>query len=337
MRTSVLELAPDFLVVDERFAALHSIDAWPTAAPLCHAPRFVVPSGEASKSWDLLGALLEALAAAGVERGGRLLAIGGGVTTDLAGLAAALYQRGISWDAVPTTLLAQIDASVGGKTAVNSRHGKNLFGAFHQPESVWIDSSVLATLDLSDWQAGLGEVLKMAVLGARMGDGMLVFEALEADADELRSPAACNVQLCCDAIEACVRFKADVVAADFREAGARLQLNLGHTYGHGIEAASNYAVPHGIAVALGLGLAIERAAREGLLEDVDLGARVRHVATALGLPTGLDQLVGPDGRALDPAQMRAAMSHDKKNQAGKLRLILPQAIGRYTVLATETA
>ena len=327
-------------MIDARVAELHPLDTWRAT------PRFLVPSGEASKSWDQLGALLEALAAAGVERGGRLLAIGGGVTTDLAGCAAALYQRGLAWDAVPTTLLAQVDASVGGKTAVNSRHGKNLFGAFHQPESVWIDSNVLATLDISDWRSGLGEVLKMAVLGARLEDGTRLFNALEARAAELRSPTDCDAHLRDAAITACVQFKADVVAADFREAGARLQLNLGHTYGHGIEAASDYRVPHGIAVALGLGLAIERAAAEGLLEDPGLGARVRRVATALGLPTRLADLTGPTGvagpetltgLALDPQKMRAAMARDKKNQAGKLRLILPQAIGRYTVLATETA
>jgi 3-dehydroquinate synthetase len=287
------------------------------------------------------------MAAAGVERDGRVLAIGGGVTTDLAGLAASLYMRGIAWEAAPTTLLAQVDASVGGKTAINGRAGKNLFGTFHAPRDVWIDPLVLATLTPGDWRSGLGEVLKAALLGARLDDGMLLFDTLEA---RTRAPLAGDpptsrldgnvpprAQLAALAplLTACLRLKAELVDADFREAGVRAHLNLGHTFGHGIEAASRYRVPHGIAVATGIGMALETARMRGVLEELALAERTARLTTALGLPADLAALNAAFGLALTPSDVHAHMGLDKKKRAGQLRLVLPQALGRVTVIATD--
>ncbi|TLM97432.1 MAG: 3-dehydroquinate synthase, partial [Actinobacteria bacterium] len=206
---------------------------------------FTVPAGEASKSWAIAGQLLEALAGQGVGRGGLVLALGGGVIGDLAGFVAATYMRGIDFVQVPTTLLAMVDSSVGGKTAVDLAAGKNLAGAFKQPLAVIADTDVLTTLPESEWRSGLAEVAKTAVL-----DGEEFLSWIEAHADQLLGR---DQQALTEAVVRCVRFKAGVVARDEKEEGPRECLNYGHTFGHALEKVLGYGtVTHGAAVAEGM-------------------------------------------------------------------------------------
>jgi len=311
----------DFVVIDGRVLELYA----PLLGPLAECPRFVVAPGEASKSMANLERLLTALAEAGLDRTSRLLAFGGGVTSDLAGLAAALFMRGIDWVSAPTTLLAQVDASVGGKTAVNLPAAKNLVGAFHQPSEVVIDTDLLATLDENEWRSGLGEVLKAALLGAKTPSGQLLFERLEqAGADEL---TVRNGSLTCDLVAACVAHKARVVAKDFRESGPREQLNLGHTFAHAIEHVAGFGkIPHGIAVAAGLAMALEQSAATGLLEDPELITRTAALATRLGLPADLAELETEFEVQLDAERLNQAMQADKKAKAGTVRFVLLRSL-----------
>lgn len=312
------------IVVDQRVSQLYG----QSLASLGDVPTVVLPRGEVSKSFAELERVLGACAEAGLDRHSRLLAFGGGVTSDLTGLAAALYMRGIDFACAPTTLLAQVDASVGGKTAINLSQGKNLAGCFHQPSEVFIDTRLLTTLDEHEWRSGLGEVLKAAVLGARVDDGAPLFDWLESTSDlDARDPETAATM-----VAACVRFKADVVAADFTERGPREQLNLGHTFAHAIEHTAGFGVvPHGTAVAAGIAMALEMAAREDILTDKDLPARTAALAQRLGLPTNLADIEAQLGAPLDPAQMLAATALDKKSKAGTPRYILPRAIGDWTV------
>jgi len=324
---------PAFLVVDARVLELYA-DKLGAAADL---PRFVVQPGEASKSLSNLEALLIALTEAGLDRTSRLLSFGGGVTSDLAGLAAALYMRGIAWTSVPTTLLAQVDASVGGKTAVNLPLGKNLVGAFHQPTDVIVDTTLLATLEPNEWRSGLGEVLKAALLGARLDNGTLLFDWLEARPEgDLAAPDPSRTATAEDAnrwatlVHACIAHKASVVTADFKETGAREQLNLGHTFAHAIEHVAGFGtIPHGIAVAAGLAMALELSRTEGLLEDAKLPERTASLAMQLGLPTGLEALEGELGSKLDREALGSAMRLDKKASDGAMRFVLPSAVGAW--------
>lgn len=288
------------------------------------APRVALPRGEAAKSWPVLERALEALAAARLDRRSAVVTFGGGAATDLGGLAASLYMRGIAVIHCPTTLLAQVDAAVGGKTAVNLGAGKNLAGTFHQPRAVLCDTEVLGTLDASELRSGLGEVVKAAVLGA---PGLLA--ALERDAARL---VAADPSALAAATEASVRLKAGVVAGDERESGPRKSLNLGHTFAHAIEHAAGYGrIPHGVAVAVGIALACEAARATGRLEEPDLPRRVRSLLGALGLPASLRELRLASGAALAPADLARAMELDKKNEQGALTLVLPRAVGRVDV------
>ena len=320
------ELVPtgDLLVVDRRVLELHEL---PTA--LAGLPRHEVVGEEATKCFSELERLLDAIAAAGLDRGSRLVALGGGVTTDLAGLAAALYMRGIAWTAVPTTLLAQVDASVGGKTAIDLTAGKNLAGAFHPPTDVVVEPGYLATLPRLELLSGLGEVLKAAVLGARATDGAPLLELLEQTSTEDLLTA--EPDLYGAIVTACIAHKADVVEADPREGGARKALNLGHTFGHAIELVAGYGrIPHGVAVAAGLHLALAAASRVGLLEHEDLAARLGTLTTRLELPGAGDPL-GDLERAfdlpLDRPALADAMALDKKVHAGRPRFVLPRGLG----------
>ena len=341
--------AIDYVVADAHVLSLH-LDA---LGPLASLPRTELAPGEASKSMAGLEALLSDFAAAGLDRRSRVLAFGGGVTSDLAGLAAALYMRGIAYVTAPTTLLAQVDASVGGKTAVNLPAGKNLVGAFHQPEQVLIDTRLLATLPTDEWRSGLGEVLKAALLGARLADGTLLFELLEGRyrtrfiATHLTVPNLVrHRQVCGDEpgsvpplsqiVHACVAHKAAIVTADFTEHGPREQLNLGHTFAHAIEHVAGFGrVPHGVAVATGLALALDLAAREGRLEDPDLPTRSASLARKLGLPASLAELEAELGLPFDPAALEAAMRRDKKARDGAPRFVLPIALGRWCATEVE--
>jgi 3-dehydroquinate synthase len=288
---------------------------------LADAPRLALPPGESTKTLSTVERVLDLLAGAGLGRDSLLVTLGGGVTSDLGGLAASLYMRGVAVVHCPTTLLAQVDAAIGGKTAVNLRAGKNLAGTFHQPLSVLCDTDVLGTLDDHELASGLGEVVKSALLGA---PGLL--ERLEHDAARLvaREPEALA-----GVVEACVRLKAGIVASDEREGGPRRSLNLGHTFAHAIEHAAGYGrVPHGVAVAVGIVLALEASRSLGRLEDADLPARVAALLGALGLPASLAELRRSCGRPLGAEELERTMELDKKVARGEVRLVLPRGVGR---------
>lgn len=308
---------PRVLLSDARVFALHGAKLDPTGdARVC-----LVPEGERAKELGELGRVLDFLASAGVDRNGTLWTLGGGAVGDLGGLAAALYMRGIAVVHCPTTLLAQVDASVGGKTAINLAAGKNLAGTFHQPRAVHADASVLATQDEAEYRSGLGEVLKTALV-----DGEELLGELERSAPRLVARDRDAIE---SVVAACVRAKARIVVEDPGERGPRRALNLGHTFAHALERTAGYgSIPHGVAVAAGIGLAL-RASRElGLLEDRALPTRVARLAEALGLPTGLGSLRAAAGVALPPRELVDAMRLDKKSRSGALRLVLPRAAGR---------
>ena len=279
-----------------------------------------VDAGEASKSFATLERVLDDLAAANLDRDACLIALGGGVIGDLCGLAASLYKRGVAVVQCPTTLLSQVDASVGGKTAVNLPSGKNLAGTFHQPSAVFADVETLRTLSEEEFASGLGEVLKTALLG---GEESLA--ELEEGAGSLcdRDP-----RFLVRVVERCVAFKARVVAEDPHEAGLRKCLNLGHTFAHGIEHIAGYGtVPHGVAVAAGIGVALERAATTGVLVDLALPERVQELARVLGLPASIEEIETSYGLTISEEHLIDSMRSDKKNSGGAIRLVLPRRAG----------
>lgn len=281
-------------------------------------PRWhIADAGEQAKSWRGLEALTDWLLAEEVERGDHIIALGGGVIGDLTGFAASIVKRGCGFIQVPTTLLAQVDSSVGGKTAINTRAGKNLAGAFHQPSLVLADLETLATLPPRELRAGYAEVLKYGVLG----DAEL-FDWCGANGSAVVT-GDCAAQE--EAVSRSVAAKARIVAEDERETtGARALLNLGHTFGHALEAETGFsnALLHGEAVALGIVLAARYSARRGLLAKAD-AKRVAEQIAAAGLPREISQLgLKCDGRALGKH-----MLHDKKMDAGTLPFILLRGIG----------
>lgn len=280
--------------------------------------RIVVPAGEDSKSFSRLEKVLDELVAAGLSRGSCLVAFGGGVIGDLGGFAASLFQRGIDVVQVPTTLLAQVDSSVGGKTAVNLTGGKNLAGTFHQPLQVWADCSTLKTLPLGEFQSGLGEVIKSALIGD---------EALLALLErEHAGVLACENNVMQQVVERCVRVKATVVAQDELEGGLRKALNLGHTFAHAIEHAAGYGtIPHGIAVGVGLVLAARAGAKVGLANR-DLESRLVALMQRYSLPTSVSSLREAYNAKLDTPSLREGMRHDKKGASGEPRFVLLESI-----------
>ena len=271
----------------------------------------MVEDGEQAKSWASLEKVLDALLAARLGRDGVVVALGGGVVGDLAGFAAAVYQRGIPFIQVPTTLLAQVDSSVGGKTAINHARGKNMVGAFHQPAAVIADVATLATLPERELRAGVAEVVKhgFALDAALVGWLEANMEALLA-----REPGALA-----QAVRRSCELKAEVVAADEKESGRRAVLNFGHTFGHAIEAGAGYGTwLHGEAVAAGMVMAAELSVRAGLLPAAD-AARVRALVLRAGLPA--------KGPALTPERYLELMALDKKAARGRTRFILLERIG----------
>ena len=277
----------------------------------------VLPAGEGSKRFATLADLCDRLLAAGIERSDRVIALGGGVIGDLAGFAAAILRRGIDFIQIPTSLLAQVDSSVGGKTGINSGLGKNLIGAFHQPLAVLADTSLLTTLPERELSAGYAEVAKYGLLGDAAFFGWLeenVARLMERDAATL-----------IHAITVCCKAKADLVARDEREAGPRALLNLGHTFGHALEAATGYGTRllHGEAVAVGMVEAFRFSARLGLC-DAGLAERVAAHLRAARLPASLGDIEGdlPDAQGLVDI-----MRQDKKAEAGRLVFILVRGIG----------
>ena len=286
--------------------------------------RIVVDEGEGSKTYAGLEQVSEALIAAKIERNDLVIALGGGVVGDLAGFAAAILRRGVDFVQVPTSLLAQVDSSVGGKTGINSPQGKNLLGAFHQPVLVVADTAVLDTLSPRQFRAGYAEVAKYGVLGDEA-----FFAWLEANhADIFKGGAARE-----HAIATSCRAKAAIVARDERETGERALLNLGHTFGHALEAATGFSdrLFHGEGVAVGMVLAAEFSAQLGMIPNPDAARVKRHLA-AVGLPTHLQDIAGfaQEGLA-DADALMALMAQDKKVKRGRLTFILLEAVGRAVI------
>jgi len=314
------------VIITDRNVARHWLQ--PTEATLAGAgiaaSRIIVEEGEGSKTYAGLEQVSEALIAARIERNDLVIALGGGVVGDLAGFAAAILRRGVDFVQVPTTLLAQVDSSVGGKTGINSPQGKNLIGAFHQPLLVIADTAVLDTLPPRQFRAGYAEVAKYGVLGDEAFFGWLeanhagVFKGGEAREH---------------AIATSCRAKAAIVARDERETGERALLNLGHTFGHALEAATGFSdrLFHGEGVAIGMVLAAEFSAALGMISQAAAARVERHLAE-VGLPTHLQDIAGfaQEGLA-DADALMTLMAQDKKVRRGRLTFILLEAIGRAVI------
>lgn len=303
------------IVTNETIAPLYlEKTAQAFAAYTCK--QVILPDGEQYKTLEVLNKIFDALLANHFDRGCTLVALGGGVIGDMTGFAAASYQRGVNFIQIPTTLLSQVDSSVGGKTGVNHPLGKNMIGAFHQPRCVVADTDTLSTLDDRQLRAGLAEVIKYGLI-----DDPVFFDWLEANIPALlsRDPDALAF-----AIERSCADKARVVAADERESGNRALLNLGHTFGHAIETGMGYGEwLHGEAIATGMLLAAELSERMGWMLAEETG-RIRRLLVASGLPTD-------PPRELDGKRFMELMAVDKKVIDGKMRLILMKGIGRSVI------
>lgn len=318
------------LVVTDEGAGPHYLDRALAAlrAAGIEAEARVVPAGEPAKTLSEAARLYEACLDAGLDRDGCVVALGGGAVGDLAGFVAATFLRGVHFVQVPTTLLAQVDASIGGKVAVNLPRGKNLVGAFHQPRAVVADVATLATLPAREYVAGLAEVVKHSLLRDRG-----LFAVLE---DQTAAVLARDPALLEDLVERNCRIKGAVVSADEREGGLRAILNLGHTVGHGVEAvlgrvekgepgaSPRQGLLHGECVSIGMIAAAWLSRRAGVLAQDDLPGRLEDLLRRLGLPVRL-----PPGT--DLAAVREAMRYDKKARAGRLRWVLPVRVGQVQV------
>lgn len=284
--------------------------------PGCQVDDVILPDGEARKNWETLNLIFDALLAKRHSRKTTLVALGGGVVGDMAGFAAACYQRGVEFIQIPTTLLAQVDSSVGGKTGINHPLGKNMIGAFHQPRCVLIDTDSLRTLPQREVSAGLAEVIKYGLI--REPDFLTWLES------EMQSLTDLDARVLTEAIYRSCACKAEVVAQDEREGGLRAILNLGHTFGHAIETHAGYGNwLHGEAVGAGMVMAADLSARLGAISEGDLH-RVRTIIESAGLPVGV-----PEG--MTPERFMDLMAVDKKNVDGQLRLILLRRLGEAEV------
>ena len=306
-----------FIVTDENVArhVLAGAEAVLDQANIA-ASRIVVPPGEGSKSYRTFEQVCEAVIASRIERGDLVVALGGGVIGDLAGFAAAVVRRGLDYVQVPTSLLAQVDSSVGGKTAIDSTHGKNLIGAFHQPILVLADTAALDTLPPREFRAGYAELVKFGLLG-----DAAFFDWLDANWRDVFAGGPAREH----AIAVACRGKAGIVARDEREHGERALLNLGHTFGHALEAACGFSdrLLHGEAVAAGMALAFAFSARQGLLPAAEAERAVRHLKE-VGLPTRLKDIPG----TLPPVDhLMDLIAQDKKVKRGMLTFILVRGIG----------
>jgi len=307
------------VVTDENVAAAWRapVEASLTAAGITSA-WLVLPAGESTKSWECLAQTVDFLLAQEVERKDNIIALGGGVIGDLTGFAASMVKRGCGFIQIPTTLLAQVDSSVGGKTAINTPAGKNLVGAFHQPALVLADPLALDTLPARDTRAGYAEVVKYGLI-----DDPDFFAWCEANGPAL---LAGDAQARAHAIAHSVAAKARIVAADEKElTGTRALLNLGHTFGHALEAETGFGdrLLHGEAVALGMALAARFSARQGLMPSEDADRITTHLAT-VGLPSTLPDLA----LACTGQTLANHMLHDKKMDAGTLPFLLMRGIGQ---------
>ncbi len=313
-------------VVTDRTVAKHWLEPAEASLAASGIPtsRIVVEEGEISKTYAGLSKVSEALIAAKIERNDLVIALGGGVVGDLAGFAAAILRRGVDFVQVPTSLLAQVDSSVGGKTGINSPQGKNLLGAFHQPVLVIADTAVLDTLSPRQFRAGYAEVAKYGVLG---DEGF--FSWLETNHADIAKGGSAREH----AIATSCRAKAGVVSRDERETGERALLNLGHTFGHALEAATGFSdrLFHGEGVAIGMTLAAQFSAKLGMIGEADAARVERHLIEA-GLPTRLQDIAGfaQEGLA-DADTLLGLMAQDKKVKRGKLTFILLEAVGRAVI------
>ena len=306
------------IVTDDRVAALH-LSRLQNALTVhgIVSETLVLPAGESTKSWPHLTCCVEWLLEQRVERRDVVVALGGGVIGDLVGFAAAILRRGVRFVQIPTTLLAQVDSSVGGKTGINSQHGKNLIGAFHQPALVLADIAVLDTLPERDFLAGYGEVVKYGLLGDAD-----FFGWLEENGLRLRDDPALRQQ----AVAHAVAMKADIVVRDETEQGDRALLNLGHTFGHALEKTTGYSsrLLHGEGVAIGCALAFDLSARMGLCSQETPSRVVDHLRR-MGMPAALRDI---SGDLPDDARLIDLMGQDKKVQDGRLRFVLARGIGQ---------
>ena len=318
----IARLAPGaacVVVTDENVArhCLPALEASFDAAAIRHH-RIVIPAGEGSKSWPMFQRVCEGVVAAKAERGDLVVALGGGVVGDLAGFAAATVRRGMRFVQIPTTLLAQVDSSVGGKTAINSEHGKNLVGAFHQPSLVLADTGALASLPPREFRAGYAEIFKYGLINDAPFLSWLENHWREVFS---RGPALT------EAIAASCRSKAAIVARDETEQGDRALLNLGHTFGHALEALAHFnteRLNHGEGVAIGLACAFRFSARLGLCPEDD-AARVEAHLRAVGLPSRVADIAGFNA---GPDAILEAMYQDKKVERGALTFILARGVGQ---------
>jgi len=315
--------AKTFVVTDENVAPLilPAIKQALASAGV-KTDSIVVPPGESSKSFPVFEQVCEAIVGARIERGDLVIALGGGVIGDLAGFAAAVVRRGLDYVQVPTTLLAQVDSSVGGKTAIDSAHGKNLIGAFHQPILVVADTALLDTLPIREFRAGYAEMAKYGLLG-----DAAFFDWLDANWKEVFAGGKSSEGFARDhAIAVSCRAKAAIVARDERETGDRQLLNLGHTFGHALEAGCGFSqrLLHGEAIAIGMALAFEfSAARQGLCAKAEAARVARHLAAA-GLPTRIQDIPPP---LPSTGELMELIAQDKKIKRGRLTFILVRGIG----------
>ena len=318
-RVAALRPGAHAAIVTDQNVAAHHLDAAERAfadAGL-RTSLVTVPAGEASKSYPVFERVCEDLIAARIERSDLVVALGGGVIGDLAGFAASTVRRGLDYVQVPTTLLSQVDSSVGGKTGINSRHGKNLIGAFHQPILVVADTALLDTLPIRIMRAGYAEVAKYGLIADAD-----FFRWLETNWRDVFAGTPAREH----AIAVSCRMKAQIVARDERETGERALLNLGHTFGHALEAAAGFSdrLYHGEAISIGMALAFGFSARHGFCDASDAERVIRHLSAA-GLPTRISDMPGekPDADAL-----LDLIGQDKKVRRGRLTFILARGIGK---------
>lgn len=273
---------------------------------------FLVPDGEKAKTWDETSRLIGGLLDAGMDRNSMVIAFGGGSVGDLAGFASSIYLRGICITQIPTTLLGQVDSSIGGKTGVNHPKGKNLIGSFHQPNLVVSDTSLLKTLPVRQIRSGLAEIIKYGVIASSE-----LFKKIENDWERLLDIEPC---LLAEVVRLCAKIKAEFVEADERDReGVRAALNYGHTLGHAIEKISSHEINHGEAVAIGMNFAAEISEELDLISQEDV-TRQKKLLNKIGLKTDIPQY--------PPKETLSIVRRDKKSQDGKIRFVLPRGIGR---------
>ncbi len=307
-----------FVIADSTVAGLYGQQLLASLKQAGYDPEILTfPAGEQSKVLGTIGALASRLAQFGMDRGDGLLALGGGVTGDITGFLAASFMRGVPFVQVPTSLLAQVDSSVGGKTGVDIPEGKNLLGAFYQPRAVYIDSLVLRSLPALELLNGLAEVIKYGVIY----DGDF-FAFLEGKRQKILHLDLAVIE---EVIESCCAIKAAVVEKDERESDLRRILNFGHTIGHAVEADSSYKLAHGMSVAIGMAAACRLAVDKGIFSQA-LSARVVRLITDFGLPVAI-----PENAAA--ARLKKYLQTDKKTVGGKVFFVLPTAIGKVEITA----